>query len=63
MSAGDPSLLSIVEASAAISHGSFSPVELVRATLERIEAHDDRIRSFVTVAAENRARLHCPYGA
>ena len=27
-------------------------MELVRATLERIEAHDDRIRSFVTVAAD-----------
>jgi aspartyl-tRNA(Asn)/glutamyl-tRNA(Gln) amidotransferase subunit A len=52
VSAGDPSLLSIVKASAAIASGSLSPVELVRATLTRIEAEDDRIHSLVTVAGD-----------
>lgn len=52
MSASDPSLLTIAEASKAIGSGELSPVELVHAVLKRIETHDGELHSFVTVAAE-----------
>lgn len=48
------------EQSRLIRTGELSPVALVELYLQRIERHDDRLRSFITVAAESalaRARL------
>jgi aspartyl-tRNA(Asn)/glutamyl-tRNA(Gln) amidotransferase subunit A len=44
--------LSIAEAGSGLRRNDFSPVELTRAFLERIEAIDDRLHSFITVTAE-----------
>ncbi|WP_108663181.1 amidase [Acuticoccus kandeliae] len=49
---GDPSTWPVAEAAAAIAAGTLSPVELVDATLARIEAHDGALNSFVTLAAD-----------
>jgi aspartyl-tRNA(Asn)/glutamyl-tRNA(Gln) amidotransferase subunit A len=46
----DPAELSIAAAGAEIEAGRLSPVELVEATLARIEASDGALHSFVTVA-------------
>jgi aspartyl-tRNA(Asn)/glutamyl-tRNA(Gln) amidotransferase subunit A len=45
----DPTLLTIAEASRAIAAGELSPVTLTEAYLERIEALDGELHSFVTV--------------
>jgi aspartyl-tRNA(Asn)/glutamyl-tRNA(Gln) amidotransferase subunit A len=52
MNSSDPSLLPIAEASRAIASGTLSPVELVSATLARIDAHDAALHSFATVARD-----------
>lgn len=51
----DPAQLPIAEAATAIATSKLSPVELVEATLARIEAHDGALHSFATVAGD-RAR-------
>lgn len=45
--------LSITEAARRINSGEVSPVELVRAHLERIEAIDGRLHAFITVTPES----------
>jgi aspartyl-tRNA(Asn)/glutamyl-tRNA(Gln) amidotransferase subunit A len=52
MSDADPALWPIAEAAAAIAAGTLSPLELVDATLARIEAHDGALHSFATVARD-----------
>ncbi|HEX2393148.1 MAG TPA: amidase [Solirubrobacterales bacterium] len=44
--------LSMLEAAAAVAAREVSPLELVEACLERIEAHDDSLRAFISVYAE-----------
>ena len=44
--------LTISEASGLLSSGELSPVELVRAHLDRIEETDGRLNSFLTVMAD-----------
>ena len=44
--------LSIEEAGARLRAGDLSPVELTRACLDRIEAHDGRLHSYLHVASE-----------
>ena len=44
--------LSMKEAGELMRTGQLSPVELLRACLERIEATDDRLHSFVTLMAD-----------
>ncbi len=46
----------VYELAAAIRRGKLSPVDLVDALLERIEAHDETLHAFVTVYADD-ARL------
>jgi aspartyl-tRNA(Asn)/glutamyl-tRNA(Gln) amidotransferase subunit A len=46
------SFLTIAEASRLIARGELSPVDLVEASLARIDAIDDRLCSFVTVTAD-----------
>ncbi len=46
---GKPYFLSIREASELIRSGQLSPVELVRACLDRIEATEDQLHSFITL--------------
>ena len=45
----DPTLLTVAEASRAISDGRLSPVALTEAYLERIDALDGELHSYVTV--------------
>jgi aspartyl-tRNA(Asn)/glutamyl-tRNA(Gln) amidotransferase subunit A len=52
MNPADPSLLPISDASAAIAKRRLSPLELIDATLARIEAHDGALHSFTTLAAD-----------
>ena len=47
--------LTIVEASAGLRRKDYSPVDLTEACLERIEALDGKLHSFITITAE-RAR-------
>ena len=49
MSSSNPALLTAGEASAAIQAGRLSPVALVDALLERIDAHDDALHAFAAV--------------
>ena len=44
--------LTLASAVSLISRKDISPVELVRATLERIEGLNERMRVFITVMAE-----------
>jgi aspartyl-tRNA(Asn)/glutamyl-tRNA(Gln) amidotransferase subunit A len=48
----DPVALPIAEASQAIAEGRLSPVELVDATIRKIEAHDGALHSFATIARD-----------
>ena len=48
----DLTALTVEEASAGIAAGSFSPVDLTRAYLERIERIDPRVNAYITVTAE-----------
>lgn len=48
----DPVELTVVEAATLLRRGELSPVELVRAYLDRIERHDAAYRAFNTVTAE-----------
>jgi aspartyl-tRNA(Asn)/glutamyl-tRNA(Gln) amidotransferase subunit A len=52
MSAAELAYLSIEEAAAQIARRALSPVELVRATLERIAALNPRLNAYLTVLAE-----------
>lgn len=45
--------LSIADAAAAIEAGRLSPVDLTKATLDRIEETDDRLNSYVLVMRES----------
>jgi len=45
----DPTLLTVAEASHAVAEGTLSPVALTEAYLERIEALDGELHSYVTV--------------
>ena len=47
------SYLDIIEASNGLRRKEFSPVELTQACLERIEAIDDKLHSFITVTADS----------
>ncbi|GGE41258.1 amidase [Agaricicola taiwanensis] len=59
MSDPDPSLWPIAQASAAIAAGRLSPVELVEATLARVETYDGALNSFATLASDHaRAAAH-----
>ena len=49
MAGADLHYLSISEASRLISTGEISPVELIKAHLDRIEQTDDRLNSFITL--------------
>ena len=49
--------LTIREASELLRTGELSPLELVRASLDRIEATEDRLHSFITIL-----NPHFPYG-
>ena len=49
MSTPNPAFLTATEASEAIQAGRLSPVELVDALLERIDAHDERLHAFAAV--------------
>jgi aspartyl-tRNA(Asn)/glutamyl-tRNA(Gln) amidotransferase subunit A len=51
----DPTLLTVAEASRAIAEDGLSPVALTEAYLERIDALDDELHSYVTVL-HNEAR-------
>ena len=58
--------LSIADAGHRIASGALSPVDLVRAYLDRIEEHDGTLRSYVLVRreeaiqeAEQAAQGHC----
>ena len=53
MSNTDLHYLPITEASRLIRRGELSPVDLVNACLERIEALDDELRAFITVTADS----------
>ncbi len=44
--------LSLAELARGLAGGDFSSVELTRACLQRIEAHDRKLNSFITVTAE-----------
>jgi aspartyl-tRNA(Asn)/glutamyl-tRNA(Gln) amidotransferase subunit A len=48
----DPTLLTVAEASRAIAQGRLSPVPLTEAYLERIDALDGELHSYVTVLRE-----------
>jgi aspartyl-tRNA(Asn)/glutamyl-tRNA(Gln) amidotransferase subunit A len=50
--ATDPARLSLAEASALIAARALSPVELTRAVLDRIAAHDGALHAHVTLLAE-----------
>lgn len=52
MSTSDLYYLSISEAADLLQSGEISPVDLINAHLERIEATDDRLNSFITLLAE-----------
>ena len=52
MSTSDLCYLSISEAADLLQSGEISPVDLINAHLERIEATDDRLNSFITLLAE-----------
>ena len=49
MSSPNPAFLTASEAAVAIQAGRLSPVELVDALLERIDAHDDALHAFAAV--------------
>ena len=57
MSKVDLFYMPISEASAGIEAGSVSPLELTRALLERIEATDSQINSYVLVLKESALAL------
>ncbi len=48
--------LGIDEARTALDKGEISPVDLTKAVLDRIEAVDEKVRSYVTVAGERALR-------
>jgi aspartyl-tRNA(Asn)/glutamyl-tRNA(Gln) amidotransferase subunit A len=48
----DPAALTIAEAGPLLRSGALSPVDLVRAYLDRIDALDDRVNAFITVTDE-----------
>jgi aspartyl-tRNA(Asn)/glutamyl-tRNA(Gln) amidotransferase subunit A len=52
MADGDLVWLDLVQASQLLASGEFSPLELTRAYLERIDAFDGEINSFITLTAE-----------
>jgi aspartyl-tRNA(Asn)/glutamyl-tRNA(Gln) amidotransferase subunit A len=52
VSTSDLYYLSISEAADLLQSGEISPVDLINAHLERIEATDDRLNSFITLLAE-----------
>jgi aspartyl-tRNA(Asn)/glutamyl-tRNA(Gln) amidotransferase subunit A len=52
MTSSELCYLTITEAAAGLRAGRFSPLELTRACLERIEAIDGRLHSFITLTAE-----------
>ncbi|MCY4478321.1 MAG: amidase, partial [Rhodospirillales bacterium] len=49
MSSSNPAFLTACEASEAIQAGRLSPVELVDALLDRIDAHDEKLHAFAAV--------------
>ena len=53
----DPTLLTVAEASRAIHSGQLSPVTLTEAYLERIDAFDGELHSYVTVLREAASEL------
>ena len=53
MSTPNPAFLTATEASEAIQAGRLSPVELVDALIERIDAHDERLHAFAAVYRED----------
>lgn len=50
--AGDPTELSLLEASAGVRRGSLSPVELTQAYLDRIERHQDTLNAYITIIGD-----------
>jgi aspartyl-tRNA(Asn)/glutamyl-tRNA(Gln) amidotransferase subunit A len=52
MTSGELCYLTITEAAAGLRAKRFSPLELTRACLERIEAIDGKLHSFITLTAE-----------
>jgi len=52
MTAGDLCYLTISEAAAGLRRKDFSPVELTKACLARIETFDGRLHAFITITAE-----------
>ena len=54
--------LTIAEASAGLRRKDYSPVDLTDACLERIEALDGKLHSFITIIAE-RARAQARHAA
>ena len=53
MSSSNPAFLTACAASDAIRAGKLSPVELVDALLDRIDAHDERLHAFAAVYRED----------
>ena len=49
MSSTNPAFLTATEAGEAIQAGRLSPIELVDALLDRIDAHDERLHAFAAV--------------
>ena len=53
MSSSNPAFLTATDAAAAIQAGRLSPVELVDALLDRIDAHDEKLHAFAAVYRED----------